>query len=188
MVGWPTAHIGRHGLLLCPGWDPATPSTKYLFARTFSYKAVDDLTVEWAGLPGFVDADYQSNFWTPLPKHVLEGMTADGSAGIRSGGQDAHRVGPLPDRPLDSRRTNRAHSERLLLGGSRQACLRTSGLSFPGRSGRQRYRPGQDRRMRCPGRDPPGARRRAAAGCLPRPVRRSGVRRKFLAHLSCGWI
>lgn len=57
--------------------DPATPSTKYLFARTFSYQAVDDLTVEWIGLPGFVDADYQQNFWTPLPKHVLDGMTAD---------------------------------------------------------------------------------------------------------------
>lgn len=57
--------------------DPATPSTKYLFARTFSYKAIDEQTLEWVGLPGFVDPDYQSNFWTPLPKHVLEGMTAD---------------------------------------------------------------------------------------------------------------
>lgn len=57
--------------------NPATPSTKYLFARTFSYTAVDDLTVEWIGLPGFVDADYRTNFWTPLPKHVLEGMAPD---------------------------------------------------------------------------------------------------------------
>jgi len=56
--------------------DPATPSTKYLFARTFSYKAVDNLTVEWIGLPGFIDADYRSNFWTPLPEHVLAGMSA----------------------------------------------------------------------------------------------------------------
>jgi peptide/nickel transport system substrate-binding protein len=57
--------------------DPATPTTKYLFARTFSYKALDDRTVEWIGLPGFVDADYQSNFWTPLPEHVLNGMSPD---------------------------------------------------------------------------------------------------------------
>jgi peptide/nickel transport system substrate-binding protein len=57
--------------------DPATPSTGYLFDRTYSYKAMDDQTVEWIGLPGFVDADYQSNFWSPLPKHILDGMTAE---------------------------------------------------------------------------------------------------------------
>jgi peptide/nickel transport system substrate-binding protein len=57
--------------------DPATPTTKYLFERTYSYQAIDDLSVEWVGLPGFIDADYRSNFWTPLPRHVLQGMTAD---------------------------------------------------------------------------------------------------------------
>lgn len=57
--------------------DPATPTTKYLYDRTLSYVAVDDQTVEWTGIPGFMDSDYQNDFWSPLPAHVLSGMTAD---------------------------------------------------------------------------------------------------------------
>jgi peptide/nickel transport system substrate-binding protein len=51
--------------------DPQTPTPKYLYARTFSYKTLDELTVEWVGLPGFLDVDVASSFWTPLPEHVL---------------------------------------------------------------------------------------------------------------------
>ena len=57
--------------------DPATPTTKYLYDRTLSYVAVDDRTVEWTGIPGFMDGDFQNDFWSPLPAHVLSGMTAD---------------------------------------------------------------------------------------------------------------
>ena len=49
---------------------PATPGSKYLIDRTASYEAVDDLTVQWWGVPGFVDPTYQANFWSPLPRHL----------------------------------------------------------------------------------------------------------------------
>jgi peptide/nickel transport system substrate-binding protein len=51
--------------------DPATPSSKYLTDRTAGYKAVDDQTVEWSGLPGFFEQRYGTFFWLPLPKHAL---------------------------------------------------------------------------------------------------------------------
>lgn len=57
--------------------DPDTPTTKYLFDRTFSYKALDGQTLEWTGLPGFIDAEYQSNVWTPLPEHQLKDLSAE---------------------------------------------------------------------------------------------------------------
>lgn len=50
---------------------PDTPTSKFLFNRTFAYRQLDELTVEWVGIPGFLDADYASNFWTPLPQHQL---------------------------------------------------------------------------------------------------------------------
>lgn len=50
--------------------DPATPGSKYLIDRTQSYELLDDLTVQWWGLPGFVDPSYADNFWLPLPQHV----------------------------------------------------------------------------------------------------------------------
>lgn len=37
---------------------------------TSSYKAIDELTVEWTGLPGFIDGQYQTKFFAPLPQHA----------------------------------------------------------------------------------------------------------------------
>ena len=54
--------------------DSATPVSRYNIYRTQSYRAVDDLTVEWIGVPGYFPIQYQTLFWTPLPKHQLEGM------------------------------------------------------------------------------------------------------------------
>jgi len=51
--------------------DQATLSTKYLVQRTSRYVALDDLRTQWAGIPGFLDPEYESNFWSPLPEHVL---------------------------------------------------------------------------------------------------------------------
>jgi peptide/nickel transport system substrate-binding protein len=48
-----------------------TPTTKYLSDRTAEYQALDDLAVKWKGIPGFLDPDYGSNFWSPLPMHQL---------------------------------------------------------------------------------------------------------------------
>lgn len=47
-----------------------TPVSKFLFDRTQTYEAVDDHTVQWWGKPGFVDTDYFTNFWMPLPEHL----------------------------------------------------------------------------------------------------------------------
>lgn len=38
---------------------------------TESYKAVDDLTVRWTGLPGYVDPTFMTHVWTPLPSKQL---------------------------------------------------------------------------------------------------------------------
>lgn len=51
--------------------DPATPVTKTLVDRTFSYQASGDLSVEWVGLPGYFDSRYGAYFWFPLPRHSL---------------------------------------------------------------------------------------------------------------------
>jgi peptide/nickel transport system substrate-binding protein len=57
-----------------------------LIARTDSYRALDEVTVEWRGVPGFIDPDYRTNFFSPLPRHawgevsVDELLSADGSS------------------------------------------------------------------------------------------------------------
>jgi peptide/nickel transport system substrate-binding protein len=43
-------------------------------SRTSSYKALDALSVEWVGLPGFMDGLYQTKFYSPLPQHVWSGI------------------------------------------------------------------------------------------------------------------
>lgn len=50
--------------------DPSAAGSTYLVDRTNSYEATDDGTVQWWGRPGFIDPAYQTNFWTPLPKHL----------------------------------------------------------------------------------------------------------------------
>jgi peptide/nickel transport system substrate-binding protein len=55
-----------------------SPTIKYMVDRTHSYEALDDgLSVRWTGIPGFIDSEYQTNFWHPLPKHVLEGFSPE---------------------------------------------------------------------------------------------------------------
>jgi peptide/nickel transport system substrate-binding protein len=41
-----------------------------LISRTQSYQALDDLTVQWEGIPGDYDPEYALNFFTPLPRHA----------------------------------------------------------------------------------------------------------------------
>jgi peptide/nickel transport system substrate-binding protein len=65
---------------------PDTPTTKYLVDRTASYEALDDLTLRWTGIPGFMDSGAAGNFWAPLPEHALgeiavgDLLTAEASA------------------------------------------------------------------------------------------------------------
>ena len=56
--------------------DPDSVTSKYVIERTAYYAAVDDLTAQWEGLPGYLDTTYYINFWTPLPEHVLGGYSA----------------------------------------------------------------------------------------------------------------
>lgn len=48
--------------------DPATPVSKGVVDRTASYVAVDELTTRWTGVPGFVEKNYATYFWLPLPQ------------------------------------------------------------------------------------------------------------------------
>ncbi len=51
--------------------DPDTPTDKSTIERTASYQALDDETIQWTGLPGWLDPDYFTNIWPPLPAHQL---------------------------------------------------------------------------------------------------------------------
>ena len=57
--------------------DEAIPTTKYLVQRTSRYVALDESRTQWAGIPGFLDPEFVSNFWSPLPEHVLGSYPAD---------------------------------------------------------------------------------------------------------------
>jgi len=41
-----------------------------LIVRTYSYRALDETTVEWRGIPGFRYSGYLAGFFTPLPRHA----------------------------------------------------------------------------------------------------------------------
>jgi peptide/nickel transport system substrate-binding protein len=48
-----------------------------LLAHTQSYKTLDALTAEWRGVPGYRDPGYQTNFFSPLPRHAWSVLPAD---------------------------------------------------------------------------------------------------------------
>lgn len=56
--------------------DPDTPAGTFLVDRTASYEATGDLSTRWTGVPGFMDGTYFTNFWPPLPRHILSDFTA----------------------------------------------------------------------------------------------------------------
>jgi peptide/nickel transport system substrate-binding protein len=56
--------------------DWSTPGSKFLVDRTQTYEMVDDLSVQWWGIPGYIDPAYSTNFWAPLPKHAWESIGA----------------------------------------------------------------------------------------------------------------
>lgn len=49
----------------------------YLTARTQVYEAADAQTLQWFGMPGFIDPTYFLNFWSPAPKHLWGEFPAD---------------------------------------------------------------------------------------------------------------
>ena len=50
--------------------DDATPGSKFLIDRTQAYETADERTVQWWGKPGFIDPDFNTDFWMPLPEHA----------------------------------------------------------------------------------------------------------------------
>jgi peptide/nickel transport system substrate-binding protein len=54
---------GGLGLSNRNGWE--------MLPRTASYSAVDERSIRWTGLPGFMDPAYPGNFFIPLPEHRL---------------------------------------------------------------------------------------------------------------------
>ncbi len=52
-------------------------ASKRIYNLTESYTAVDEKTVVWKGLPGYMPDDPSEVFWTPLPSHVMKGMSAE---------------------------------------------------------------------------------------------------------------
>lgn len=55
--------------------------------RTTSYMALDDLSVQWKGVPGFLDPAYQMNFFIPLPEHQLSQFTTEELFTVRESAQ-----------------------------------------------------------------------------------------------------
>lgn len=45
-----------------------------LIQHTDSYKALDENSLEWRGVPGYLDPSYSTNFFQPLPRHAWQDM------------------------------------------------------------------------------------------------------------------
>jgi peptide/nickel transport system substrate-binding protein len=54
-----------------------TPGSKFLIDRTATYEAADEQTIQWWGKPGYIDPDYYTNFWMPLPEHAWSEFPPD---------------------------------------------------------------------------------------------------------------
>jgi len=50
----------------------ALPSEQWALDRTASLEAIDEHTLRWTGIPGFIASDPMSFFWKPLPAHIFE--------------------------------------------------------------------------------------------------------------------
>ena len=54
-----------------------TNTNSFLIDRTQIYEAADSQTLQWFGVPGFIDPTYFANFWQPAPKHLWSEFPAD---------------------------------------------------------------------------------------------------------------
>jgi peptide/nickel transport system substrate-binding protein len=61
----------------CGGLGLVTKQGFDTLERTASYTALDDRTLQWVGVPGFLDPNYQANFFIPLPEHLIGGISAE---------------------------------------------------------------------------------------------------------------
>ena len=61
--------------------DSTSPS-KFLADHTQSYTATDMTTLQWTGIPGFIDPTYFTDFFAPAPKHAWDKFGATGLAQV----------------------------------------------------------------------------------------------------------
>lgn len=54
-----------------------TPTLKTQVDRTANYEVVDSGAIRWTGIPGYKDSEYYSNFWSPLPEHLLSEYSSE---------------------------------------------------------------------------------------------------------------
>jgi peptide/nickel transport system substrate-binding protein len=50
--------------------DSSTLVSKELIYRTISYQALDELTAQWMGVPGYIPFNFDALFFLPLPQHA----------------------------------------------------------------------------------------------------------------------
>ena len=66
--------------------NPVTKINPLAISRTASYVKVNDTTIEWKGIPGYISPDPAAYFFLPLPRHALKDIpvaeltTAEASA------------------------------------------------------------------------------------------------------------
>lgn len=53
------------------------PLAESLILQTMDYRALNDFTVEWTGVPGLVTSDYPRYFFSPMPRHLQSGLNTD---------------------------------------------------------------------------------------------------------------
>ena len=75
--------------------DPVTPGSKTKIDRTAVYTATGNLSVQWTGIPGFVDPTYVTNVWSPLPRHAYGDYTATQLLGLPEAAQNPLSSGPF---------------------------------------------------------------------------------------------
>jgi peptide/nickel transport system substrate-binding protein len=71
-----TAYDSEYSFDLYMDPDTPCPYGEHWLPDAASYSAVDDRTVVWTGVPGYLYRDYQTRFWQPLPQHQMGPRTA----------------------------------------------------------------------------------------------------------------
>lgn len=61
----------------CGGLGLVTQQGLVTVERTAAYTAMDQRSLEWVGAPGYLDPNYQANFFIPLPQHQIGGLTVE---------------------------------------------------------------------------------------------------------------
>jgi peptide/nickel transport system substrate-binding protein len=52
-------------------------TSRQTFEATAGYTALDERILQWTGLPGYLDPNYQTNFFIPLPEHQMNHLSPE---------------------------------------------------------------------------------------------------------------